>query len=343
MLQFTQRGGISVKKKIGLVALLMAVLVAGCKQEKPTGNAVEHYAASSTELECLEQETIPEMPNMDGLIQRLNDEMNQLLHYNTYVPYFSDHVTCEMFDGYTIYRSFEFQGAVTGSTNNILLYWKESDTFQNIDLGYYQNCIISSINQSPKDSDMLFISVDSGVYLGRGATYTDFVTRLDYAPTRSEIVGKYSRPRAGYFGYSGCPGSVQFNVCTVKDNLAELTFKTGKDNETIFALGPSIHIPQEFEPGLPAIFRFINTKANFTKEFLEEMRAMDGVKVVEVNNMETAEFTGTELIVTPEDGYQVSCFMDATDDSLLDFYFQIFCISAQSDQATYTKVTNQPD
>ena len=225
---------------------------------------------------------------------------------------FGEGYVYEDFEHAALYRTWKWVGA-NMNENVLLLYLKEEERFQPMDLGIYQLLRVRRV-QETQDPDILRVSFEPDAAFSLGLTYyaKSFLTTLEYSISQDRVVdrtyscapGRYGILVENYVRYSQEFGDCQ----VVEGKRAALRFRLLETNGVPgVPRGTEVVLPQYFTEGTPGEIFLPHVRMNLPQELLEEMSAMEGMERVTATPAETG---GTRLILTPQPGYRVSCGFD---------------------------------
>lgn len=240
---------------------------------------------------------------------------------------FDDGYVCEDFEHAALYRTWKWVGANLNE-NVLLLYLKDEERFQPMDLGVYNGLRIRWVRET-QDPDVLRVFFESDAAFSLGLTYyaKSFISTLDYSISRNRVVDRVYSPVPGRYGIwveDDVRYTQEFEDCRVSDGRkAALRFRLLETNGLAGCpQGTEIILPQSFQEGSPGEILLPHVKMNLSEELLEEMSAMEGVERVTAQPMETG--SGTRLVITPEPGCRASCGFDPEETEDWEATFYVF-------------------
>lgn len=277
--------------------LLVALMLVGCTQQ----DDISGIPTSGCTPEMADAETTT------NLLNRILEENEFRLGFSKEV--FSDGYTYENLEQVAVYRTYKWLGPNTNE-NVILLDLKDSNRYQIVNLGAYSTLRIDRVRSSP-DSDILWFDVCDGIFgQGKEGVFRSFVTSIQYSISRNEVIGSIEVVGNGTYGNENIlPAVYQFGSCTLIDNQTlVLTFEHLPTDQISYALNsPPIIISQSAQEETPMVFQFKDTSLNLSMEFIASVSQLEGAKSVELEQIDTPAFTGTQLTIIPEEHYIVSC------------------------------------
>lgn len=246
------------------------------------GNPVDYEAVASVLNRVLEEKGRDE-------VERFDDSGNGF----DYADY----------DTVTIYRT-----TTLNNYNVILLYLKDSVEYQVLEMGDVSIYTIQSIGPLPENPDVIRIYAESRVF-GGDNIFMNYPATIYYTISQGKVTAvRYDSNEQGIYGMVGTRDWQQFDECTVDGKKAVFTFKMVEGGNGNGYDGPEIisNIAPRYDREKPSVIGFRNTQLNLTDDFIAKIQAMEGVASAEFAYIQSAIFTGTQLVITPKPDYAVT-------------------------------------
>lgn len=207
------------------------------------------------------------------------------------------------YDTVTIYRT-----TTLNNYNVILLYLKSSGEYQVLEMGDASLYTIQSIAPLYENPDVIRIYAESRVF-GGDNIFMNYPATIYYTISQGKVSAvRYDSNEQGTYGIVGTRDWQQFDECMVDGKKAVFTFKMVEGGNGNGYDGPEIisNIAPRYDREKPSVIGFRNTQLNLTDDFIAKVQAMEGVASTEFAYIQSAIFTGTQLVITPEPGYAVT-------------------------------------
>ena len=226
---------------------------------------------------------------------------------------------------YYTYKNLEVF-ATTGIVgyNTILVRNLDDGTYFELELGEYQIQELGTLT-FPYDGVMEFSA--NGFRFGGDYVMCGYTSNITYDLYNNEIKKVETICKDGKYGYLYNMDNLMFSTIDIVENEILLEFKI--DGEMI-GNGypyPSIDIKNNMETNEIKFF-FENTKMAELLTYENSIKAMEGIKDVDISYVDYTGTKGTVLVITMEDGYQIKHKIISD----LDTYneFERFIISVES-------------
>jgi hypothetical protein len=315
-----------------VLLFLFTSCTAKVSDEKTTGEIHENdasaYPLAATEPSA-GASTASALSNID-----LNVFVEQLLHESGKHHYFSLSYENEPHD-YDL-KIYDFENITAYHTTgdmgyNLIMYydklhgeWGVADLIDD-KYAYYKVRAIQSVYNRP---DLIAIACES-YYSDGGYAFRNYNSYIHYSISDKQIEEIIFRAENGRYGMANYSDKHRFAECYTVENKAIFTFELIPGPSSTGLPGPEIIVERGYNFDTETsdyMFAFCNTYLNLSEDFLRQMREMEGVASVEVSYAESLVFTGAQLVICPQPGYQVETIINQSGNTMLFEDFSLRCV-----------------